>query len=555
MKQKIFKNTTLLVILAILLTFLAVTDVMYHQIKDCKEQELKNEAEYLKVLLDQEDVETLDSKLKSLDSRITIIDTDGTVLYDSKEDVSTLENHLERPEVQEALQSGEGHSVRYSSTLAKESYYYACQLDNGTILRVANTMNSIFTIMYSCIAVLMLVILIIGVVSVYLIGWQTNKMLEPLNTLDLEHPLDTLTYDELSPLLRRIDQQNGQLSFQMAQLKKQHEEYLAITENMKDGLIVTSRFVVLAINKAAQEVFHTTAEECIGQDIIVVNRNLELKEVLNEALKGKRAEKRILFGEHAYQILGNPVYVDQKIIGGVIFLFDITEKEKTEIIRQEFSANVSHELKTPLMSISGYAEILKNGMVKPEHITEFSTRIYEEAKRLTTLVEDIIRLSKLDDENLQMELEDIELLALTKEIKNTLNLSAQQKNIQFMIHGEECVILGMRQIIYEMLYNLCDNAIKYNREDGIIEVDIMQDEKQTVWEIKDTGIGIASEDKDRIFERFYRVDKSHSRATGGTGLGLSIVKHGAALHNAKVELESSVGEGTTIRICFHTKME
>ncbi len=552
MKKRIFKNITFLVIFAMVMTFLASTIFMYQKLSAEMRTEVKQEAGYLKSALNTMGTESLDTGLvQGIESRVTLIDSVGNVLFDSQADAATLDNHLSRPEVQDALEKGSGESVRYSETLSKNGFYYAYRLDNGQVIRVGNTADSVYAMMFSGLGILVVMLAIIILLSMYVIGKTTERLIAPINDLDLERPLVDVEYEELVPLLRRIDEQKGQLDQKMLEIRSQHEEYLAITENMKDGLIVTGLYKVLSINKAAQQVFNITSEECVGHDIITVNRNQSLKEIVTGALEGRQMDKLIEVEGLTYQLIGNPVEVEGRITGAVIFVMDVTEKQKLEVIRQEFSANVSHELKTPLMSISGYAEIMKNGMVKPEDTVEFSNRIYQEARRLTVLVEDIIRLSKLDDDNLQLELEDIELRDMSEGIVESLQESAQNKNVTVTVSGEAAVISGMRQIIYEMLYNVCDNAINYNIDGGKVDITIATTPQGILWKVVDTGIGIAKEDQERIFERFYRVDKSHSRETGGTGLGLSIVKHGASLHDAKVTLDSQVGEGTTLQILFH----
>ena len=380
---------------------------------------------------------------------------------------------------------------------------------------------------------------------------MTNRIMKPINELDLEHPMENgKAYEEISPLLGRINRQKKQIADQMVQLQQNQEEYMAITENMKDGLIVTNRTAVLAINRSAQRLFGVTQEECVNHDIITVNRNEVLKEALEEALSGQESEKILQLGERYYQLLANPVRVSEEISGAVILVLDVTEKQEAEKIRREFSANVSHELKTPLMSISGYAEIIEHGMVRQEDIPNFAGRIHAEASRLTNLVEDIIRLSRLDEAEGTMPREETDLNEICEEVKKHLDMSAKDRGITFSYKGEKCPIDGVRQVLYEMVYNLCDNAIKYNKKNGSVDLRLRKENGAPVLTVADTGIGIEPEETERIFERFYRVDKSHSKETGGTGLGLSIVKHAALLHNAKISVDSTPGAGTRIEIRF-----
>lgn len=450
----------------------------------------------------------------------------------------------------QALEKGVGEASRYSKTLAERSYYAARLLENGTVIRVGNTIDSVYAVLFSGFAVMIGFLAVILLFLLLFVSKMTDRMLAPLNAMDLERPLEHVVYDELSPLLRRIADQKTQLQKQVHEISSQRQEYLAITENMKDGLIVTDLYRVLSMNRAALDIFQISEKECVGQDIIVVHQHPVLKEIVTGALEGRKTERTIEICEKNYQLLGNPVLVSGKITGAVIFVLDVTEKKKAEQMRQEFSANVSHELKTPLMSISGYAELIKNGMVQEADIPKFAGRIYSEAGRLTALVQDIIRLSKLDEENFYLEQEELELSDLTKEIMEVLQPEAEKKHISMSYSGKRCTVKGVRQVLYEMFYNVCDNAIHYNIEGGSVRISTELTENGVLWKVEDTGIGIPKGEQERIFERFYRVDKSHSRQTGGTGLGLSIVKHGALLHHARVLVESEPKKGTTIGILF-----
>ena len=554
MRKRIFRNTALLVLISIVLTFLAMGFVSYNRTYDQMKAHVESECEYLKASLDESGEEMLNQNLARIaDSRITLIDTDGTVLFDSAEHPENMENHGERPEVQEALADGEGSEGRLSETLSEQTYYYALRLDNGMVIRVANTMDSVWRTLFSGIGIAVVLIVVLVILALIIVRVSTNRIIDPINHLDLEHPLenDNASYEEISPLLGRIHHQNQQIASQVQQLKQNQEEYLAITENMKDGLIVTNRNVVLAINRSAQKLFDVTVEECVNHDIVTVSRNEVLKDALQEALKGNSNEKLLEVGGRIYQLMANPVRVSDEISGAVILVLDVTEKQEAEKMRREFSANVSHELKTPLMSISGYAEIMENGMVRPEDIQNFAGRIHAEASRLSELVEDIIRLSRLDEaEADELPREETDLYELCQDVVNRLAMSAAEHHVKLEFTGNHAETVGVRQVLYEMIYNVCDNAVKYNRPGGTAELNLDVVNGSPRITVKDTGIGIAREDIDRIFERFYRVDKSHSSATGGTGLGLSIVKHGAILHNAKVDVESEPGKGTTVILQF-----
>lgn len=553
MKKKIFKNASLLVVLSVLLTFLLLNLIMYRKTLSEMETSVRTECGYIKIALEQSGEEYLNQEVCDVSpSRITLIDADGDVAFESAEPAEQLDNHGDRPEVGEALKDGEGSDMRFSKTLSEQTFYYAMRLDDGRVIRVARTTDTAIKSVESGFLLMLLLIGAIGLLAVLLVNKTAKRLIEPINRLDLSHPLENVAYEELSPLLLRIDQQNRQIRQQMELLRQNQEEYLAITEYMKDGLIVTNRKVVLSINRAAQNLFDVTQSECINHDIITVSRNEELKAAFQAALAGQGDERILDIQGRSYQLLANPVRTgEEKVTGVVILILDVTEKQKAEVMRREFSANVSHELKTPLMSISGYAEIIENGMVRPEDISKFAGRIHSEASRLSSLVEDIIKLSRLDENDGSLPMEEVELLAVAKDVENRLVLRAKETKISFQVEGEPAVIRGVRQILYEMIYNLCDNAIKYNKPGGFVKVSVYtRPGGQVELKVKDNGIGIAKEHHERIFERFYRVDKSHSRETGGTGLGLSIVKHGAILHDAKLYLKSAPGVGTTVRVVF-----
>lgn len=554
MKKRIFRSTALLVVLAMAVTFLFSFLFLYSKLETNMKQRVDQEAAYLASAVNELGAESLETGLADqLSGRITLIDEAGNVLFDSYEDAAEMDNHANRPEVQEALATGSGNADRYSDTYAKRSYYAAIRLNDGQILRVGDTMDSVYAVLFpGLFAVLFLLAILLGI-SFAIIGRTTSRLLIPLDEVDLDHPLEHVEYEEMIPFLRRIHEQQQQLKQQLAEMDLQQQEYRAITENMNDGLIVTNRHRVLSINHAAQRIFAIRPEECMGQDIIVVNRNQQLKEVLDGALSGSTTIRRMEMNDIIYELHGTPVAQKEQIMGAVIFIMDVTEKKQLEDMRQEFSANVSHELKTPLMSISGYAELLKEGMVKPEDQQEFAARIYQEAARLTTLVQDIIRLSKLEDEQFQPEKETIDLYEMSKEIIETLQPIANHRHISLSFTGQRLTIVGVRQIVYEMLYNLCENAVNYNKDDGNVILSCEQVENGVCWKVTDTGIGIPQAEQERVFERFYRVDKSHSRATGGTGLGLSIVKHGAQLHGAVITLESRPGAGTMVSLLFSSK--
>lgn len=551
MKRRIFRNEVILVVLAVVLTFFSMSWFMYSNLSEQMQENARDECRIMAYAVNTYGEEYVETAGGRTHNRVTLIDSDGTVLYDSVEEASSMENHSGRPEFERAVQSGSAQLSRFSDTLETQTYYYAIRLDNGGVLRLASSFDSVFSFIFSGMAGVILLILAILIVALMFANRMTRKLVEPINQLDLEHPMENVAYDELEPLLKRIDQQQNKIGEQVEQMKQNQEEYMTITEYMKDGLIVTSQSDVLSINRSAQELFDVTARECVNHNIITVSRNQELKEALDEALTGKSNERLLEVKGRTYQLLANPVRVNGQISGAVILVLDVTEKQKAETMRKEFSANVSHELKTPLMSISGYAEIIENNLVKPEDIPKFAGRIHSEASRLSSLVEDIIKLSRLDESDKSILMEDVELYQLCKDVEGQLMLRAKERNIQIGVEGLPVVVHGARQVLYEMVYNLCDNAIKYNKPDGKVKISVgCTKDRHPMIRVEDTGIGIPKDEQERVFERFYRVDKSHSRATGGTGLGLSIVKHGAILHDAKIDVDSTLDVGTSITIEF-----
>lgn len=552
MKQKILNQVGVLLISSILITFLVVSLSMYEKFGVYMKESVREEAEYISLAIEETDGACLSYDLSKLSSasRITLLDSDGTVLFDSLEPAEKMENHSNRPEFQQALKIGRGETVRYSDTLSKQTFYYALLLEDGKVLRMARTTDTVLAFLNSSITLMGILVFVIIIAAFFIVQRQTNKLIEPINKLDLEHPLRHVEYEELRPLLLRVHDQNKQIAHQVQELTERHEEYLAITENMKDGLVVASQTEVLSINKAAQELFQVRADECIHKPISRVSRNKEFRSAVEHALSGEYNEVVLTMDTRSYQLLANPVSVSGKLYGVVILIWDITEQKQAEQMRREFSANVSHELKTPLMSISGYAELIENGMVRSEDIPEFAGRIHQEANRLTALVQDIIQLSKLEEGDGEFPKEEVDLYNLTQDIMKNLDHTAVQKNVAVSLSGEHVEIYGVRHILFEMLFNLMDNGIKYNVENGWLQVKIWEARDKVYWQVKDSGIGIAREEQERIYERFYRVDKSHSRQTGGTGLGLSIVKHGAQLHKAGIRTESQLGKGTAITLEF-----
>lgn len=551
MKRRIFRNTVILVGIAIALTFLSMSWFLYSNMKEQMQGNVRDECRIMAYGVNTYGEAYAEEAGNKTKSRVTLIEADGTVRYDSVEEASSMENHSGRPEFEMAVKNGSAQLSRYSDTLRSRTYYYAIRLESGDILRLANVSDSIFVFALSGLSGLLLLILAILLLTMLFARRMTRQLVEPVNCLDLEHPMENAAYDELEPLLKRIDQQQMKIREQIGQMEQNQEEYMTITEYMKDGLIVTNQSEVLSINRSAQELFGVTARECVNHNIITVSRNRELKEALDEALTGKSNERLLENQGRTYQLIANPVRVSNQISGAVILVLDVTEKQKAEIMRKEFSANVSHELKTPLMSISGYAEIIENNLVKPEDIPKFAGRIHSEASRLSSLVEDIIKISRLDESDKSILMEDVDLYQLCKEVEGQMLLRARERNVTMYVEGTPAAVHGAKQVLYEMIYNLCDNAIKYNKPGGSVTLFAGYTVgKRPVVRVEDTGIGIPKEEQQRVFERFYRVDKSHSRATGGTGLGLSIVKHGAILHDARINIESVLDVGTDITLEF-----
>lgn len=553
LKKRIYKSMGILLFFTLVISYLLVTFILYREFSDSIKREVKNEVLYLQEAMNYIDDDTYETLLSTGSNRITLVDETGAVLFDTKERAFLMENHANRKEIMDAKELGIGEDTRLSKTLGKETYYHAVRLSNHYILRVAATTDSVFSMIKNNIPVMALFAIIIICVAFIIIRWQTNKMILPINNLNLEEPLENDIYEELGPLLYRIDKQNRQIEEQWEMMKEKREEFSTITDYMKEALIVINhKAVILSLNKAALMLFHTTIENAISRHILSISRDNNLKEAFEHALSGTKIDKEMIYQDRNFQIMANPVVRNGKVQGAVILVVDITEKQKSEQMRREFAANVSHELKTPLTSISGYAELLANGLVKEEDVIKFADSIFQEAGRMIQLVDDIIWLSKLDEGNVTLEFEKVDLLALSRDVIKRLDKKAVERKITFSLDGIPVVYSCIRQIIEEIIFNLCDNAIKYNNEGGNVTLRIRKKGKSILLSVSDTGIGIAEAEQHRIFERFYRVDKSHSKKTGGTGLGLSIVKHGVMLHHGKIEVESEIDIGTTIKLYFRT---
>lgn len=549
MTKRIFRSICLVALAVLVATVALIMGVLYGYFTDMQHDQLKMQTELAAQGVNNEGLDFFqDMNMK--DYRITLIQPDGTVIYDSQVQSGDMENHLEREEVQEALSSGYGESERYSATLMETSLYSAIQLDDGSILRMSISQSSILTLLLGALQPIIVIIVIAVILSLFLASRLSKKIVKPLNELDLDDPLSNEGYDELSPLLLRVYNQQKQLKKQAAALQKSQDEFAAATASMSEGLILLNdKCTILSINKAAT-VLLDTDQHCVGQNILTVNRDLELQDVLSKALNGEQNEIILDLHDGHYQISASPVISDSAVSGIALLIFDVTEKENAEQMRREFTANVSHELRTPLHSISGYAELLKNGMVKTGDIRPIASKIYGEAQRMVQLVEDIINLSHLDEGAEDMLREKVDMFEIVKATVQSLEPEAESADVSINMTGEQAVITGVPQLLGGIVYNLCDNAIKYNHKGGRVSINLKSSANEVLLTVSDNGIGIPAEDQNRIFERFYRVDKSHSKEVGGTGLGLSIVKHSAKIHNAKISLESTVGKGTTITVRF-----
>ena len=549
MTKRIFRAICLVALAVFLASVTLIMGILYDYFSQVQQDQLRIEAGLAARGVEENGVAYFDG-LDTQSYRITWIGADGTVLFDSDSDASIMENHLEREEVKQAMVSGYGHSARYSSTLMERLLYSAQRLEDGSVIRLAITQNSVLTIMLGLIQPVLLVSLVAVILALALASRVSKTVVRPLNELNLDEPLNNEGFDELSPLLRRIDSQQRQLKGQALELKQKKDEFLAVTSNMSEGLVLlNSSGTILSINNAALTILDAD-KSCVGQDILTVNRSLEMQKLLEEAKTGQRSETKLCLSGREYQLDASPIISGGNIGGVALLLFDITERENAEQLRREFTANVSHELKTPLHSISGYAELMKNGMVKPEDTVRFAGQIYSEAQRLINLVEDIIRLSRLDEGAEDMQRERIDLYALSGSVIDSLGNEAKENKITLELCGGPAFIWGVRQLVSGMIYNLLDNAIKYNKANGSVKLSVSNEGEFSVVKVSDTGIGIPPEHQSRVFERFYRVDKSHSKEVGGTGLGLSIVKHSAMVHNAKIDLQSTPGKGTSITVRF-----
>ena len=548
MTRRIFKSICLAALAVLIGAVVVIMGALYNYFSDLQRKQLAMQTSLTAQAVTAEGVGFLEG-LSGIDARITFIGPDGSVLYESYTDSQTMENHLEREEIRQALETGAGYASRYSDTLAEQFIYTAQRLPDGSVLRLSITQYSTMTLVMDMAEPILTIIILAVALALWLASRLSRSIVRPLNELNLDDPMANSRYEELNPLLRRIDSQQRQLKGQKEELKRKQREFDAVTNSMDEGLVLLNdRGIVLTMNPAAARIMGLS-RPFVGINIHSVTQDGLLDAVVDKALAGHRAEVDFSMLGGEYQAEANPVKTSGGVSGIVLLLLDVTEKRRAETQRREFTANVSHELKTPLHAISGYAELMKTGLVRPEDVTGFAGNIYTEAQRLIRLVEDILKLSRLD-EGADGKRENLDLYDLVRQTLDEMKHYTSRNNVTLTVTGEEAPMVGVPGQIRMMVGNLFTNACKYNKPGGRVDVNVSKAFRSVVLTVSDTGIGIAEEHQERIFERFYRVDKSHSKAVGGTGLGLSIVKHAAMIHNAKIELESQPGEGTTIRVIF-----
>ena len=549
MTAKLFRTSMAVAVSVMVLSIALFMGMLYQYFSDQMMTELESETWLVSRGVELDGMDYLNGLHTT--SRVTWVAADGTVLDDNEADASTMENHADREEIREALTSETGTAQRFSSTLSEQTLYVTQRLSDGTVIRLASAQKTVGLLLISMIQPILIILVLSLLLSAVLASRLSKGLIKPILSLDLEHPEGCETYDELTPLLSRLKRQNDTIQQQMNLLKQRQTEFAALTDNMSEGFLLLDRQGhVLSHNSGALRLLGV--EEPEGEvNVLVLNREEPFRQAVDEALSGKRSQQMLHLNGRYCKLLANPVLADGKPAGAVLVLLDVTEQEQRDELRREFTANVSHELKTPLTSISGIAEIMQSGMVKPEDIQSFAGDIYQEAQRLIALVEDIIRLSRLDEGAESLEREPVNLLSVAQDVARRLDSAAQKAGVTLKVMGLSVEVRGIPSVLDEMVYNLCDNAIKYNHPGGTVNVTVAPtDDGSAEVTVEDTGIGIPVEDQSRVFERFYRVDKSHSKEICGTGLGLSIVKHGASLHGAQIHMDSQVGRGTSVQLLF-----
>lgn len=542
MKKKLFKNILLSMIVTLTVCMSLMILVLNKNFVKIEIGQLAKEATLASSGVENDGESYLES-INDPDYRITWLDSAGNVLYDTQVNSATMENHSSREEFKKAMSEGEGSSIRYSSTMLQQNIYYAVKLNDNTVLRVAETYDSVLSLTLRLLTPILWIYILAIAISGFLANYLAKRISKPINEIDLDHPLSKPSYEEIQPLLKRVDSQNKQIKKQMDDLHQKKKEFNSVTDNISEGLILLNKENdVVSINNAARQLFQT-------EDQNVILSTEEIKDLIEKAKQGKEAETILRKDEAIIRVIANPIYSHSVFTGISILAFDVTNTYEAERTRKEFTANVSHELKTPLQTIMGSAELLQNHLVKQDDIPSFYEKIHQESSRMLTLIDDIIRLSQLDESS-QVEENTLRINDSAKEAINSLKESAKKKKIQIQTNLNEAFIKANSRLIYEIIYNLIDNAIRYSNNDSSIEVSTYTDTHHAYLKVKDNGIGIPLEDQSRIFERFYRVDKSHSRATGGTGLGLSIVKHAVKLSHGTIALESELNKGSTFTVTF-----
>ncbi len=548
MTNKIFRSIILTSMVVLITSLFVASSFLYSYFNKAQVTRLKEELSIVAVNVEKYGEEYFES-FESSYFRLTLVASDGEVVYDSQMDAKKMENHLDRKEIVEALQTGRGSSARYSSTLGRRTYYEAILLENGNVLRISVNQITVGALLVGMLPSILSIVLIALVLSSVLANRMAKSILKPLNELNVEHLLENDTYEELSPMLNKINKQHEKIKNQMEELNQKSDEFKQITDAMNEGLVLLNKEgIVISINDAAKKLFGVD-DSCVDQDFLTVDRSLEMRNAINKAMEGKHSELRIRRDGIEYQFIINRIESDGNTEGVVILSFDITEKASAERNRREFTANVSHELKTPLQAIIGSAELLEKDLVKPEDTKKFVDNIKKEATRLVSLINDIIDLSQID-ENSELDRENVDLYETAKEVAEALSILAKQKEVEIIVEGEPCEMNGIERYLHDIIYNLTDNAIRYSKKGGKVKIRLKKKGENVVLTVRDDGIGISKEHQSRIFERFYRVDKSHSKETGGTGLGLAIVKNAVAYHGGTIKLDSRLNKGTTITVEF-----
>ncbi|HEN0141018.1 TPA: PAS domain-containing protein [Streptococcus agalactiae] len=549
MTKKIFRTTLSASLGIVLVTILMIMGFLYNYFNRIQREQLRTQTALASQGISFEGKDYFEN-LKTSNVRITWVDNKGQVLYDTQSDAKHMKNHANRQEIKEAIKSGYGESTRWSATLTEKSIYAAQRLNNGTIVRLSVAQQTIFYLLLGMMSPLAIIILLAIILSVLIARYIAKKVSEPLNNIDLDHPLSNDSYEEITPLLRRLDSHQSKIQHQKLLLQKRQKEFDTIISKIKEGMILLDdQARIVSINAEALKLFQIN-DDWHGRFMMEVSRDLTLKDLIDQGLKGKKKEANIDIENNHYRVLVRPTTDNNRVTGLVVLLFDVTDQLQMEQLQREFTANVSHELKTPLHVISGYSELLANQMVPNEEVPQFAAKIHKESERLVKLVEDIINLSHLDEQE-KLPQETVNLYDLTQKVLEGLQAKADKKHIQINFNGEEAILRGNPVLLNSLVYNLCDNALTYNHEKGQVNVTLKNSPDTITLEVSDTGLGIAEKDKKRIFERFYRVDKSRSKIVGGTGLGLSIVKSALDFHNGSIKVDSHLEQGTTMTVLLH----